>query len=173
MKKLILGVYDDEKTLIKAIKSIRGNEVKLRDVFSPYPVHGLDDAMGLKPSRLPIVAFIAGTIGAASALYFQYWTLVVDWALNIGGKPGFALPSFIIITFETMILSAALTMVGAFFVRSKLFPTFNTDVIHPRATNDQFIIAIDPQKNSVEGDKIKTMLKDNGASDVQDKEVAK
>ncbi len=173
MKKLILGVYDNEKTLMRAIKSIRGNEVKLRDVFTPYPVHGLDDVMGIKPSRLPIVSFIAGAIGAASALYFQYWTVGVSWKLNIGGKPPFALPSFIIITFETMVLSAALIMVGAFFLRSKLFPTFNTDVIHPGATNDQFIIAIDPQNNDVEEDKIKTMLKDNGASDVQDKEVAK
>ncbi|GMT48610.1 MAG: membrane protein [bacterium] len=173
MKKLILGVYDNEKILMKAIKSIRDNKIKLRDVFTPYPVHGLDDVMGIKPSRLPVVAFVMGAIGAASALYFQYWTVGVSWKLNIGGKPPFALPSFIIITFETMILLAALSMVGAFLLRSKLFPTFNTDMIHPRATNDQFIIAIDPQNNDVEEDKIKTMLKENGASDVQDKEVTK
>ncbi|MDH5680731.1 MAG: DUF3341 domain-containing protein [Spirochaetota bacterium] len=171
MAKYIIGLYKDEDSLISAIKNIRSKHVPIQDVLIPYPIHGLDDAMGLSPSKLPVVAFVVGFFGAIFALSFQIWSLTESWAINVGGKPGAAIPSFIPITFEVMVLSASLSMVAAFFIRSKLYPRLKVDVLDERLTDDTFAVVIDPEKGNISASEIQSLFKENSAVEVNEKEV--
>jgi len=172
-KKIKVCVYNDENVLLSALKVIRHKDISIHNVFTPYPIHGLDDIIGLKRSRLPIVAFIIGALGAFGAMGFQIWVLAINWTINIGGKPGLAIPSFVPVAFEIMVLTGSLSMVAAFFLRNKLFPKLKVDnIIDPRATNDHYIVTIDSECcsdfNSTELDNI---LKETGAIEIKDKEV--
>src|ERR1700728_3050362 len=112
----VMAVFKDERTLLKAAKSTREkfNFVHY-DAFTPYPVHGIDEAMGIKRSWLPWVTFFAGITGTVSALALEIWTSAIDWPINIGGKPFVSLPAFIPITFELTVLFGGLATVGALF----------------------------------------------------------
>ena len=98
-KKYILGVFDDERTLLSSIKEIRSKGFKIDDVLTPFAVHGMEDAMGWKQSRIPTAGFIFGALGTVTALTGMGWILAMDWPINFGGKPHFALPAFIPIPF--------------------------------------------------------------------------
>lgn len=114
------GLYDDPDSLIHAAESVRDAGYEKWDCHTPYPVHGLDDAMGLKPSPLPYICLGAGGVGAAVAMLMQWWMSVVDYPVRIGGKPLFSWPAFVPITFELFVLFAALSTFGAMFVLCKL-----------------------------------------------------
>jgi hypothetical protein len=173
MKNLVCGMFDDEDTLLSAIKKIRDKNVKIDNVYSPYPVHGLDDALGLKRSRLPIFSFCVGATGFMLATFFQVYIHTYVWPLNIGGKPhGLAgLPSFVPIMFEVTVLTSALSIVAGFFFRSKLIPSTTTDVIDPRTTNDLHLLAIDIAGAPMDNQGLKNLLNENGAIEVNEKEV--
>ena len=173
MKNLVCGMFDDEDKLLSAIKNIREKNVKIDNVYSPYPVHGLDDALGLKRSRLPILSFCVGAIGFISATLFQIYIHTTAWPLNVGGKPhGWAgLPSFVPIMFEVTVLTSALSIVAGFFFRSKLFPSTSTDVIDPRTTNDLHLLAINIAGAPIDNQGLKNLLNENGAVEVNEKEV--
>ena len=100
VKNYVLGVYDDEDVLLKAVGSIRGAGIKIKEVYSPFPVHGLDEELGYERSRLPIAAFMFGALGTTLALVMQIWMLGVDWPMIIGGKNFVALPDFVPVTFD-------------------------------------------------------------------------
>nr|HPI79853.1 DUF3341 domain-containing protein [Cyclobacteriaceae bacterium] len=99
-KNFVLGVYDDEDVLLQAITKVRDKGVKIHEVYSPFPVHGLDTALGYKRTRLPIAAFLFGLTGTSLALLMQIWMLGYDWPMIIGGKNFASLPPFIPVTFE-------------------------------------------------------------------------
>ena len=107
-KNFLLGVFDDEDVLVNAVRTLRGKGVKIHEVFTPFPVHGLDEVLGYRRSRLPIAAFLFGMTGTSLALLMQFWMLGYDWPMIIGGKPHSSLPPFIPVTFEfTVLLSAS------------------------------------------------------------------
>jgi hypothetical protein len=164
----ISALFNDEEELLSSIKTIRKAGIKIRDVFSPFPVHGIDNALGIKPSRIPIVGFIAGAIGTVFAFLFQAWVFVVAWPLNIGGKPFFAVPSFIPVTFEVTVLFAAFGMIGAFLYKSKLFPGSKNKIYSERITDDSFVMIIEQDEDMTEDKKreIEKHLYDGGAFDV-------
>jgi hypothetical protein len=138
----VMAVFNNENDLIHAARAVRQKyNLKKYDAFTPYPVHGLDDAMGLKRSWLPWVTFIAGGTGTLTALALQIWTSAIDWPVNIGGKPLISLPAFIPITFELTVLFGGLATVGALFVVCGL-PNLNPKVLHPGITNDKFVLYI-------------------------------
>ena len=118
--KYVSAYFLDEEDLLKGIKKMKDNDVNIIDAFTPFPVHGLDKALGIRRSWLPRVGFIGGAIGAFSGFFFQKWVFTVGYQMNIGGKPFFSIPSFIPITFECTVLFAAFFMVFAFLFRSKL-----------------------------------------------------
>jgi hypothetical protein len=95
-KHFVVGIFDDEDILLKGIKKVRDNGVKIQEVYSPFPVHGIDDALGYKKSRLPIAAFMFGMTGTSLALLMQIWMLGFDWPMIIGGKNFASLPPFIL-----------------------------------------------------------------------------
>jgi len=167
--KFIIGVYDREDILLKAVQSVRKSGVKIHEVFTPFPVHGLDDALGYKRSRLPIAAFLFGLLGTSLALTMQIGMMTVDWPMIIGGKDFLPLPSFIPVSFELTVLLASFGMVGTFFVVSNLKPWGKPVMFDIRSTDDKHIMAIDLSKNKLSEADIKKSLKESGASEVNEK----
>jgi len=142
-RRVLYGVFENETDILGVTQAARERGLKVVDVYTPYAVHGLDEAMGLRPSRLPVVCFIAAAFGAIVKLWFEFWTAVVDWPLNVGGKPWNSLPAFVPVTFEVMVLSAGLTTVFAFLVVARLRPGRVPRLAHPRVTDDRFVLALE------------------------------
>ena len=172
-KRFALGVFEDEDVLLHAVDNVRAAGVKIYEVFSPYPIHGIDDALGIERSRLPIAAFFYGMCGLAFALWMQIYMLGFDWPMIIGGKPAIALPAFIPVSFELTVFFTCHGMVITFYTISKLYPRFKTPVLDVRSTDDKFIMAIELDENSSQMPKLTKLLRENGASEVNHKEMTK
>lgn len=164
-KDFLVAIYDCEEKLLKSAEKARDKKVEMYDVYTPFPVHGLDDAMGIKRSFLPYVTFAAGAMGLLLALGFQIWTSAFDWPINVGGKPFISLPAFIPITFELTVLFAAHTTVGAFLTFNKLFPGKKPVILHDEQTCNKFVIAVEKDKANI--DDVTTLFKENGAIEVK------
>ncbi|RYE24431.1 MAG: DUF3341 domain-containing protein [Sphingobacteriales bacterium] len=143
IKKFAVACYDDEEVLFPAVKKVRNSGYKLHDVYTPFPVHGLDHALGLKDTDLHVAGFIYGITGTCTAVGFMSWIFLSDWPLNFGGKPHFSLPAFIPITFELTVLFAAVGMVLTFCYLNQIMPGVKKHVFHPRQTDDLFVVAIE------------------------------
>lgn len=170
-KHYLLGVFDDEDVLMHAVHDIRQEGVNIYEVFSPYPIHGLDENLGYKRSRLPIAAFMFGVTGCALALTMMFSMNGFDWPMNVGGKPNAALPPFIPITFEGTVLFAAFGMVGTFFTASGLAPWSKPVIFDSRSTDDKFIVAIELSKNKKSKEELSNILSLHGATEVNEKEI--
>jgi len=169
-KHFVLGVYDDEDVLLSAIKKIRESGVKIHEVYSPFPVHGIDDALGYKRTRLPIAAFLFGLLGTTLAVTMQTWMLGFDWPMIIGGKDFISLPPFVPVTFELTVLLSALGMVATFMIVSDLKPYKKPRIMDIRITDDKHVMAIDLASNKMTKDDIKKIVGDSGAGEVNDKD---
>ncbi|SFB59572.1 DUF3341 domain-containing protein [Algoriphagus aquimarinus] len=166
----VTGVYEDEDVLLDAITQVRSSGIKIHEVYSPYPVHGIDDYLGYKRSKLPIAAFLFGLLGTSLALTMQFYMMRFDWPMIIGGKDYAAFPDFIPVTFELTVLLAAFGMVGVFMVSTNLKPWAQPRIFDLRITDDKHVMAIDIANNSaVELAKIEEILKSSGASEVNKK----
>lgn len=170
-KKYILGVYEDEDVLLHAIEKIQEAGTKIYTVFSPYPVHGIDDVLGIERSRLPIAAFLYGTCGLAFALWMQIYMLGFDWPMIIGGKPHVALPAFIPVSFELTVFCTAHGLVITFLIVCGLYPKWHTPVFDVRSTDDKFVMAIEVKEGVTNIEQVNTLLRNNGAIEVNEKEV--
>lgn len=165
---VLVGYFDSEEKVLDATRAVREAGYSLHDVYTPYAVHGLDEAMGLKPSRLTWVCFGAGLLGGSLALALQLYTSVVSWPLNVGGKPFNSFPAFVPVAFELTVLFAALITVGSFLARVKLFPG-NRRAALPRVTDDRFAIALEPPAELAAAE---AMLRQHGAVETARMEVA-
>jgi hypothetical protein len=165
----LVGIFDDEDVLVHAVETIRDKGVKIKEVYSPFPVHGLDDALGYTRSRLPIAAFLFGMTGTTLGLFTQVWMLGFDWPMIIGGKNFASVPPFIPVTFEFTVLLAAFGMVGTFLVVSDMKPYKWPRQYDIRSTDDKHVMAIDLGANKIGKDEIRRILTDSGASEVNDK----
>jgi hypothetical protein len=150
--------FDDEVPLLQAVKKLRDNKEIIKDVLSPFPVHGLDEALSMKRTRIPVVGFIFGALGATLAFVFQAWVFTVSYPLIIGGKPFFSVPTFVPITFEVTILFAGLSMVAALLIRSKLKPEITFTPVDERITDDRFVILVDTPDNEDSLERVKLIL---------------
>ena len=167
-EKYILGIFDDEDVLLKAVKTVREGGLKIHEVYSPFPIHGLDDALGYQRSRLPIAAFMFGALGTTLALLMQFYMMDIDWPMIIGGKNTYSV-TFVPVTFELTVLLSALGMVGTFLVVSDMKPWGQPKIFDIRSTDDKHVMAIDLSKNTTEVGQIKQILSNAGASEVNDK----
>jgi len=165
----IVGVYGDDAMALKAVKSIREAGVRIYEVFSPFPIHGIDDALGYKHSRLPKAAFMFGVLGFSLALLMQYWMMGYDWQMIIGGKNFASLPPFVPVTFELTVLLSALGMVGTFMVASDLKPYKKPKIFDIRITDDKHVIAIDLADNKLAKEEISKIVAQSGAEEVNEK----
>jgi len=159
-EKFIHAVYDDDDKLIDAIKNLNENKIMIEEVFTPFPVHGLDHLLDLKPTRLAIAAFIYGCIGLTFGLLMINYIMIIDWPQNIGGKPSFSLlenlPAFVPVIFELTVFFAAHLMVITFYLRSRLWPFKEAENPIPETTDDKFLIQIPVFGNE---SKIKSIIK--------------
>jgi hypothetical protein len=159
IKRNYISVYfDDEVPMLQAVRKLLENKETILDVLSPFPVHGLDNALAIKRSRIPVVGFIFGALGAILAFGFQAWVFTVSYPLIIGGKPFFSVPTFIPITFEVTVLFGGLAMVAAFLFRSKLKPELEFETIDENITDGLFVILIDSAEGKTTLESIKSAL---------------
>jgi hypothetical protein len=164
---VLYGLYDDEQELIKAVKEGRAADLDIMDVYTPFPVHGLDPVLGLSESRLHQAGFVYGALGTLTAFGVMTWVFTRDWPIIFGGKPYFSAPSFIPITFELTVLFASIGMVVTFYVINGLGPGVTNKYIDPRVTDDKFCIAFDVSESSDdEQENLKSFFSNSGASEV-------
>jgi hypothetical protein len=142
-RRYLLSAFTDEADVLAAVRDARARGLRVVDVYAPHPVHGLEAALGWRHSRLPWVCFWAAVVGAALKLWFEFWTMVVSWPVNVGGKPWNSLPAFVPVTFEVMVLSAGLTTAAAFLWRTKLRPGKKAVTPAPRVTDDEFVVIVE------------------------------
>jgi hypothetical protein len=143
VKKFVVGCFDEEGALFDAVKKVRKSGYKLHDVYTPFPIHGLDKAMGLRDTSIHTAGFLYAIFGTTSMLSFMTWCFTTDWPWNIGGKPHFALPAWIPITFEFTVLCACVGMVITFCYLCQIAPFVKKHHFHPRSTDDLFVMVIE------------------------------
>jgi hypothetical protein len=167
-KVVIHAIFDDEEPLMASAYSLRSNGIKVKDAFTPFPVHGLDAAIGVPRTRIAICAFIYGLTGASLATLMMWYMMVGDWPTDVGGKPSFSyymnVPAFIPITFESTVLCAAHGMAITFFLRSWLVPGAKAKNPDPRTTDDKFMMVIETSADKQAN--IESLLRTNGASEI-------
>ncbi len=156
--RVLLATFDHEDDLLAATKAVRERGLRIVDAFTPYAVHGLDRAMGLKPSRLTWVCFICGMTGALGMLWCEHWTASVWWPIDVGGKPWNSLPSDVPVAFEAAVLLAGFGSVFALFGVSRLFPGKKSHPIRPRVTDDRFVLVIDESDAAFDVSTVQSML---------------
>ncbi|MBT3281487.1 MAG: DUF3341 domain-containing protein [Cryomorphaceae bacterium] len=161
-------LFDDDDNLLDAVKEIVKNKIYINEVYTPFPVHGLDKAMKLKPTNISIATFIYGCIGFTVSILMMNYIMIADWPQDIGGKPSFSyienMPAFVPIMFEMTVFFAAHLMVITFYLRSRLWPFKKAENPHPSTTDDKFLIDMETGPNI---SKTKTMLKKLGAISVE------
>lgn len=169
--KVIHAIYTDDDILMSAVKKVKEKKHHIEEIYTPFPVHGLDKVMGLAPTRIAICAFLYGCVGLTVAVLMMNFIMIEDWPQNIGGKPSFAyylnMPAFVPIIFEMTVLFAAHLMVITYFFKSKLFPgqkATNPDV---RTTDDKFLMEIESDDEKT----ISSLLKETGATEITVKDI--
>jgi hypothetical protein len=169
-REVLFGLYEDETILMDAVHRAQDNHLEIMDVYTPFPVHGLDHALHLKESRLHAAGFIYGALGTLTAFLFMTWVFTSDWPMIFGGKPYFAAPSFIPITFEVTVLFAAIGMTVTFYTVCGMAPGVNNPTLDDRITDDKFCIAFDTTSaNEEEVNGLRSFFNDTGAVEVNTK----
>ncbi len=165
--KVIHAIYTDDDVLMSAVKKVKAERYHIEEVFTPFPVHGLDKAMGLAPTRIAIAAFIYGLIGLVVSVVMMKYIMIDDWPQNIGGKPSFSfienMPAFVPIMFELTVFFAAHLMVITFYLRSRMWPFKKAENPDPRTTDDHFLMEIAVHGNEKE---LESFLKETGAVEI-------
>jgi len=165
--RVMIGIFQDETDILSVTREVRKQGYAISDIYAPYAVHGLDEAMGLKqPWRLPWTCFLLGLIGAAAKIWFEYWTTASNWPVNVGGKPWNSLPAFVPITFEVMVLFAGISTVIAFFIVSRLYPGRRASAVVPGVTTDHFALVIEETDAAFDPTRVRRLLERHGAIDV-------
>ena len=172
--KVIHALYTDDDVLLSAVKAVKAEKHHIEEIFTRFPVRGLDKAMGLEPTRIAIAAFMYGCVGLIVATTMMNYIMIEDWPQDIGGKPSFSylenMPAFVPIMFELTVFFAAHLMVITFYLRSRMWPFKNAENPDPRTTDDHFLMEIPVHDNEKE---LETLLTKTGAVEVHvvDKEA--
>lgn len=156
--RIFVAVFERADQLLAAAESAPAAGLEAYEAFTPHPVHGLERALGLRASRLPLVAFLCGLGGVGFMLWFQLWTSTVDWRLNVGGRPWNSSLAFLAVTFEVLVLSAGLGTVLAFLVRSRLYPGRTPRPPVERVTDDRYALLLRDAAMPLELDEVARAL---------------
>jgi len=167
-RRVLIASFEHEQDVLKATDEVRRRGLRIIDVFTPYPVHGIDRAMGLKPSKLTWVCFVCGLVGAVGMLCFQHWANAVSWPIDIGGKPWNSLPAELPVGFEMMVLLAGFGSVFALFAVCRLFPGAKPKNLMPRATDDRFVLVLDQDAAPFDIQQLETLLADHDVVTVEE-----
>ena len=155
----LAGVFASDQALLAAARAARAKGLSIRDAYTPYPVHGLDEAMGLKPSWLGKACFALGAAGLCGALGFQYWVSLFNWPMNIGGKPFSASPALVPVAFELTVLAAGVGTAVTLLVFRGLLPGRKPLAAELGATDDKFLLVLDGQPE----DELREFYREQGA----------
>jgi len=165
---VIHALYTDDDVLMNAVKETRKKHLHINEVYTPFPVHGLDKAMGLAPTRLAITAFMYGCVGLTVAIVMMNFIMIEDWPQDIGGKPSFSyienMPAFVPIMFELTVFFAAHLMVITFYMRSRLWPFKKAENPDVRTTDDHFLMEIDASGHDLQ--ELANFLVGTGATEI-------
>ena len=169
-RRTIHGIYDDDALLLNGVKELKSAGIEIEEIFCPYPVHGLDTAIGLKHTRLAICAFIYAMCGVSLGAFMMGYMNVWDWPMNIGGKPSFSfvenLTSFMPILFECGVFCAANGMVLTFLLRSWILPGVANANPDPRTTDDKFLVQLHLDEEGIKN--AESILKSSGATEINE-----
>ena len=170
----VLALFAEPQAILQAAAQVRDAGYRDWDVFTPFPVHGMDEAMGLPRSRVPWITFIASALGCATALFILFGTMVFSWPGNYGGKPAAAWPSFIPITFEmTVLVGGVSTAVGALLLGGVLRNAWRSMgrpgrvVLDPEITSHRFALFIASSDPKYDADLARDELRELGAYQVR------
>lgn len=170
--KVLYGLYNDEEDLKGAVKTANAAHLDIMDVFTPFPVHGLDPILGLKESRLHYLGFIYGATGALFGFLAMTWIFTSDWPTMYGGKPYWSVPAFIPITFEMTVLFAAWGMTITFYTICGMWPGVKAKTLDNRITDDKFCVAFNiTDASDAQMDGIRDFFKNTHAAEVNIKTI--
>jgi hypothetical protein len=168
-QRIVVAVFAHEDDLLSAAAALRHRGLRIVDAFTPYAVHGLDRALGLAPSRLPWVCLVCGLAGAFGMLWFQHWSAAINWPIDVGGKPWNSLPSDVPVAFEAAVLLAGFGSVFALLGVSRLFPGKQPQLLHPRITDDRFVLVIDQTDAAFELGDVERILQEFRVVEVEER----
>jgi hypothetical protein len=167
--KIFRALYNDDDILMNAVKKVREAKHHIEEVYTPFPVHGLDKALGLDETRLSMAAFLYGCLGLTIATVMMNYIMIEDWPQDIGGKPSFTfiqnMPAFVPVMFEMTIFFAAHLMVITFYLRSKMWPFKKAENPLPSTTDATFLMEVAVKEGEEEA--LTELLLDTGAIEVQ------
>ncbi|HRI26423.1 MAG TPA: DUF3341 domain-containing protein [Chitinophagales bacterium] len=171
--KYLVGVYNDDDILLDAVTKVRKEGYQVHEVFTPFPVHGLDEAMGLQDTRLHTIGFVFGAIGTLTALSVMAYTMAIDWPVIVGGKPFFSFPAYGPIGFELTVLFAAVGMTVVYYIRNGFSVLRDAEVLDLRITDHKFIMAFCLKRYHKDADitQITRLMKESGAEEVYVKDM--
>jgi len=167
-RSFLVATFSDAHDLVGAVRAARSKNFRIHDVYAPYPIHHLDEAMEIRRTRLPWITLAAGTVGLFSGLLLQFYTAVLDWPLNVGGKPDNSTLAFLPISFELTVLFGGLATVAAFFLRARLFPGKRECLAAQDVTNDEFALVLRIRDTSFDARLAYSVLQENGAEAIQE-----
>ena len=159
-RRFYLGVFESEDDILGATNEARRRGLKIIDVYAPYAVHGLENAMGLRYTRLPLFMLAMALLGAGLKIWFEFWTTAQSWPLNVGGKPWNSLPAFIPVTFEVTVLFAGIGTVTAFYIGQRLLPGRKAKLPVHGVTDDKFALVLEEADASFDKEAARTMFEE-------------
>ena len=163
MSKIFHVMYDDDAKVMAAASALVGQGIRVKDVYSPFPIHGIDPIIGIKRTRLAIASFMYAMTGTSLALLGMWYFMINDWPMNIGGKPSFSLienvTAFIPVTFEFSVLCGAHGMAITYLLRNGTLPGMPASNPDPRTTDDKFVMEISTDNNSMSADELEAALR--------------
>ena len=162
MSKIFHVMYDDDAKVMAAASTLVGQGIRVKDVYSPFPIHGIDPIIGIKRTRLAICSFMYAMTGTSLALLGMWYFMIQDWPMNIGGKPSFSLlenvTAFIPVTFEFSVLCGAHGMALTYLLRNGTLPGMPASNPDPRTTDDKFVVEITTDNNSMSADELEAAI---------------
>ena len=163
MSKIFHVMYDDDAKVMTAAGKLVGQGIRVKDVYSPFPIHGIDPVIGIKRTRLAICSFMYAMTGTSLALFGMWYFMIQDWPMNIGGKPSFTLlenvTAFIPVTFEFSVLCGAHGMAITYLLRNGTLPGMPASNPDPRTTDDKFVVEITTDNNSMSAEELEAAIR--------------
>ena len=175
MSKIFHVMYDDDAKVMAAAAELVGQGVRVKDVFSPFPIHGIDPIIGIKRTRLAICSFMYAMTGTSLAILGMWYFMIQDWPMNIGGKPSFTLleniTAFIPVTFEFSVLCGAHGMAITYLLRNGTLPGMPASNPDPRTTDDKFVVEITTDNNSMSADELEAAIRNTDLLEISIKDA--
>jgi len=159
--RLILGIYNDEDKVMAAARQLAGHGIPVLDIYTPYPIHGLDRAIGVKRTNLTVIAFLCGLTGLSLAALMIWYMNIHDWPMIVGNKPLVFAPSWMPVLFESTVLLTAFGMAFFFFWRNRLAHGIMPELLHERQTDDHMVVVI--EADQVDESEVLSIYRSTGA----------